>query len=101
MLCRHLVAGFHVKQRQVCVNHLVVRPQFFRLVPLLNRPIKLLQSAERHAERHPGIKVIFIHRKNGLKPTRRRLVVPLTKREGRLVKLFVTRPSSQTLAQAS
>ena len=89
MLCGILVACFYVKQGEVRMHQLVVRAQFFSLVALLNRPLVLLQPAQRHAQRHAGIEVVLVHCKYRLKAGSSLPVLALAEGERGVTKLFL------------
>ena len=89
MLGGILVANFHIKQREVRMYQLVVGAQFLGLVTLLNRPLVLLQSGQRHAQRHAGIEVVFVHREDRREAVGRLPVLALTEGERGVVKLFL------------
>ena len=71
------------------MHQLVVGAQFLSLVTFLNRPLVLLQSAQRHTQRHAGIEVAFVRRKDRLKAVSRLPVLALAEGERGVVKLFL------------
>lgn len=91
MFSGFFVSRLHVKQREVCVDQLLIGPELFRLVPFLDRAGKIAFSVIRHSEGKLGVEIIRIRRQHHFKFLNRAVVIALAEGEHRIVVLVLRR----------